>query len=139
EIFEGRTGTLRMLDENTLLTTMKPNTVVDLPDALENYEASLLLTKGNRYVSLVDARVEVSITESAKNYSAEPHLYTNLVAQAIVVNSLATRLMANFLIQFHIKNTPIEMKLFNDYDKALAWLQEKLVGDKPALPVEGKI
>jgi hypothetical protein len=130
EIFDGRTATLSMLDKNILLVTMKENAVVDVADTIENYEVAIRLASGNRYVSLVDARAFATITDEAKKHAAQPDMYEHVIAQAIVITSLATRLMANFLIQFHKKNKDVEMKLFNDYDKALNWLKEKLLEEQ---------
>jgi hypothetical protein len=43
---------------------------------------------------------------------------------------LASRLLANFLIQFHTRNKNAEMRLFNEYDAALKWVKEKIANDK---------
>lgn len=136
KIIEGKTATFSMLDKNILLVTMKENAEVELADAKENYEIAMRLTVGNRYVSFVDARNYATITDEARNFSTLPHVYANVIAQAIVVTSLASRLLVNFLIKVHNKNKDVEMKLFNDYNKALNWLNQKLVEDKAAVVVQ---
>jgi len=127
---EGKTATFSMLEQDILFVVMKEDAVVDIPEAKENQEIATHLTNGNRYASLVDARAFATITSEAKEYSARPEAYVNVVAQAIIVSSLANRLIATFLIRFHKKNKNVEMKLFNDYDVALDWLKEKLAEDK---------
>jgi hypothetical protein len=136
EIIDGKTATFSMLDKNILLVTMKENAEVELADAKENYEIAMRLAKGNRYVSFVDARNYATITDEARNFSTQPFVYASVIAQAIVVSSLASRLIANFLITFHKKNKDVEMQLFNDYNKALNWLKQKLVEDKAGVVVQ---
>jgi len=87
-------------------------------------------------VSFVDARNYATITDEARNFSTQPFVYASVIAQAIVVSSLASRLIANFLITFHKKNKDVEMQLFNDYNKALNWLKQKLVEDKAGVVVQ---
>lgn len=133
EIIDGKTATFSMLDKNILHVVMKEGAEVELADAKENFEIAVRLTAGERYVSFVDARNYATITDEARNFSTQPHVYANTIAQAIVVTSLASRLLVNFLIKVHKKNKNVEMKLFNDYDKALNWLKQKLAEDKAAV------
>jgi hypothetical protein len=130
ELIESKTATLSLVDGNMLLVTMKENAEVDLESTKENYEITMRLTQGKRYISLVDVRAYVTITDEAKKHATQPIMYTNVIAQAVVITSLATRLLANFLIRFTQNNKDVEMKLFNDYDVALNWLKEKLAADE---------
>ena len=130
ETIDCKTATLRMLDKSVLLVTMKEDAEVDLAAAIENYEAAMRLTNGSRYVSLVDARKYTTITDEGRKYALQDKMYTHVIAQAVVITSLATRLLANFLMQFTKKNKVVEMKLFNNYDVAFNWLQEKLVKEE---------
>jgi hypothetical protein len=126
EVIEAKTATLSFINNNTLLVVMKENEEVDLYAAKENYEIAMRLSKGNRYVTLVDARTYVTITDEAKKYAQQPHMYTYVIAQAVVINSLATRLLANFIIRFTQKHKDVDMRIFNDYEVAQKWLKEKL-------------
>ncbi|HXU28172.1 MAG TPA: hypothetical protein VN698_13155, partial [Bacteroidia bacterium] len=72
----------------------------------------------------------VTITDEARKHATQPHMYANVIAQAVVINSLATRLLANFLIRFTQNNKNVDMRLFNDYDTALNWLKEKRKAEK---------
>ncbi|HXD94381.1 MAG TPA: hypothetical protein VNX01_14340 [Bacteroidia bacterium] len=130
ETIDCNTATLRMLDKNMLLVTMKEDAEVDLAAAIENHEVAIRLTKGDKYLCLVDARVYTTITDEARKYAMNPEMYKHVIAQAVVITSLATRLLANFLMPFTKRNKIVEMKLFNDYDLAYNWLQEKLAKDE---------
>jgi hypothetical protein len=61
-----------------------------------------------------------TMTEEAKNYSAseESQLYTK--ANAIVINSFAAKLSANFFIKFNKPARPT--RIFNTVDEAVEWL-----------------
>jgi hypothetical protein len=118
-----------MLEKDVLLVVMKKDAVVAFDEAKENYEAALQLTSG-KYVVLVDARAEATTTEEGREFSTRKETYKNVIAQAIVIESLASRLLANFVIQLHRRNKNAEMKLFNDYDAALTWIKEKLEEEK---------
>ena len=129
-VIETKTTTMSMLEKDILLIVMKEGVVVDIPESDENYEAAMKLTNGNRYGALIDARHYVSLTNEAREHSSNPKFQTHVIAQAVVISSLASRLLANFLIQFHKRNKNAEMKLFNDYDAALNWLKEKIENER---------
>ena len=121
-----KTATFSMLEKDMLLVVMKEDAVVERQEAKENYEAAMQLTSGSKYVVLVDGRAHATITDEGREFSTRPETYKNVIAQAIVIESLASRLLANFVIQLHRRNKNAEMKLFNDHDAALAWIKEKL-------------
>ncbi|HTA62609.1 MAG TPA: hypothetical protein VK835_09145 [Bacteroidia bacterium] len=127
ETVEAKTATISFINNNTLLVVMRDEVEVDMEAAIENYEIAMRLSKGNRYISLVDARSYVTITDEAKKYATQPDMHINVIAQAVVITSLATRLLANFIIKFTQNNKDVDMRLFNDYEAAQKWLNEKLV------------
>ncbi len=130
EIIEAKVATFRMLEKRILLVVMKEDAIVDVSEVEENCKVSMQLTKGGRYGVLTDARFYASITNEARVASSTPAVNSNVIAQAVIITSLANRLLANFLIQFHKRNKNAEMKLFNDYDAALKWLKEKIREDE---------
>ena len=130
EIINGKTAMFSMLEQDILLVVMKEDAEVDVSDIRENYEIIMHITSGHRYASLVDARKFATITSEAREYSVQSEMHINIVAQAIVITSLASRLLANSWIQFFKKNNGTEIKLFDNYEIALGWLKEKLVENK---------
>ena len=125
-----KTATFSMLEKNILLVVMKEDAVVDLPETKEHYRVTMQLTAGERYAVLVDARFYATITEEAKEFSSNPDKYTHVIRQAIVIESLASRILANFLIQFFKRNKNVEMKLFTNYSLAMNWLKEKIAAEE---------
>lgn len=129
KVVETTTATFSMLEKDIMLIVMKEGAVVDVPEVKENYEATMQLVTGNRYATLVDALAYATITKEGREHSSAPEEYKNVIAQAVVLTSLANRILANFLMRFHQRKNNPEMKLFNDYDSALAWLKEKIAND----------
>ena len=126
EVIEAKTATFSMLEEKILFIIIKEDAVVDVPEAIENYHAALKLTNKKRFAALIDARHPATITKEAREYSANPEQYTHTIAQAVIVTSLANRILANFIMLFLKRNRTVEMKVFSDYNLALNWLKEKI-------------
>lgn len=98
---------------------------IELEDAVENLEAIHKIANGEKYCLLVDARVTVRVSPEARVHSAAANNHKNLIARAIIVNSLANKLVGNFLINYNKPNAPT--KLFSEEQKALDWLKEHVV------------
>lgn len=115
--------------EKQLLTFILLNGVeIDVPEVRENIEATKKLTQGTRYLTLVDARSEVSITKEAQKLGTKPEYSVNQIAQAIIATSVANRLIGNFLINFYKPASPT--KLFTNAKEALEWLNNCLKKEK---------
>lgn len=129
-------ATIRLRENGIVFFKLKEDAVVDLEEAKEIYNITMALTRGEKYSSLVDARATISLSKEAREWSAKPELHINLIAQAIIVSSLANRIIANFIIKFNRAKAP--MRLFSTEEKALEWLndqieiakEKELVGDK---------
>jgi hypothetical protein len=122
-----RTAEYSIVENNILHCRMLPDVEVDVADIEENLAATLALTLGKRYVVLVDARDGNGMTKDAMERVNQPKSYLNLIAQGIVVTSLANRLISNFIIRFHKPSSPTQ--LFPNEEQALAWLREHLAAD----------
>ena len=96
----------------------------DLQDAIEVDDLTYELVNGNPFVTVVDGRnVRSNMSHEARKHFATNKKITEIrKAQAIVVNSLHTKLIANFYMNFHKPSNPV--KIFNDFDKAEKWAME---------------
>lgn len=95
---------------------------IELADALQNHEATKMLTKSDRYLVLVDGRVNLSVSREARAYSAEAR--EDCIASAFLITSTANKLIGNFYINFNRPSTPT--RIFSTEIKATEWLQELL-------------
>jgi len=75
---------------------------------------------------IVDARdikVDVSIN-SIRFFTTDAAFNRKCKYQAIIVNSISVRLLANFYVNYMKKKS--NAKVFNNYDDALVWIEDKV-------------
>ena len=121
---EATTETLHLSFDGKLLTcTLIGDVEIDVHHVEADYEASKKLTEDKKYIVLVLASQHTSITSEAQKKSMTKEKYKNVVAQAIVVHSLAQRILGNFMIKFIKYSMPCQ--LFSSKEKAIDWLNEE--------------
>jgi hypothetical protein len=112
-----------IIEEGILRIHMLDGAEIDLEESKKLAKISMELTDNKKFVALIDARAKVVISKEAREWGSSPEGQGNLFAQAVIVTSLANRLIGNFIIQFH---KPIATtKLFSDEASALVWLKEQ--------------
>ena len=121
---EAFTETLHLTFDGKFLTcTLIGDVKIDIHHVEADYEASKKITEGKKFLSLVLASRNTSITPQAQKTSMQKEKFTHVIAQAIVIHSLAQRILGNFMIKF-IKY-PCPATLFTSKEKAINWLNEK--------------
>lgn len=75
----------------------------------------------NKMRVLVESGTYTDITKEAREFSAKPENNVFTLATAVVVKSLAHRIIINFLINF-TKKQAMKMKMFDNKEKAIEWL-----------------
>jgi hypothetical protein len=116
------------LAEGILVTRLIEGSEITLDNSVENFQKAMTLTGGKRYAAFTDARATVTISKEAMAFGSSEEANKMLIAQAILISSLANRLMGNFMIKFHKPKSPT--KLFSDEEEAMSWLREKLEAEK---------
>jgi hypothetical protein len=99
------------------------NAEIELADALQNYEATKILTKRDNYLVLVDGRVNLSVSREARTFAAQSK-NDGCTATAFIITSTANKLIGNFYINVNKPSTPT--KIFSSEDKAIEWLDSFL-------------
>jgi hypothetical protein len=107
-------------DGKMLVTELYDDLVIDVEDAVENFHSVLNLVNGKKFLSLVIVAPNSSITKEAREDANKADRYKLCIAQALVVNSLATRLLGNFMIRFLRTHCP--QRLFKNREEAVTWL-----------------
>ncbi|MCW3101952.1 MAG: hypothetical protein JWO09_392 [Bacteroidetes bacterium] len=92
---------------------------IELADALQNHEATKILTKNERHLVLVDGRVNLSVSREARTYAASKE-HQGSIATAMIITSTANKLIGNFYI--NVNKPEIPTKIFSSEEKALEWL-----------------
>lgn len=72
---------------------------------------------------LIDARNVKEVTREAREFFSSEEGYEQLSASAIMSDSFMPTSMANFLLKYNLKKTPIPIKLFRNIDDAVDWLK----------------
>lgn len=96
---------------------------IELSDALQNYEAAKILTKQDKYLILVDGRVDLSVSKEARAFAAQTK-NDGSTASAFIITSTANKLIGNFYININKPDKPT--KIFSSEEKAIEWLSSFL-------------
>ncbi len=118
-----KAATFSLMEDGILLISLLEGAEIELEESKLMQSTSLQITKGKKFVALVDARARVNVSKESREWGSTPEAQVNMLAQAIIVNSLPNRIVGNFIIKFH--NPSAKTKLFSDEESALAWLREQ--------------
>jgi hypothetical protein len=110
-------------DSNSRILRIKilEGSEIEIGDALQNREATKILTKGDRYLILVDGRVNLSVSREARAFAAQTQDDDGAIASAFVITSTANKLVGNFYI--NVNKPVVPTKIFSTEEKAIEWLQ----------------
>lgn len=75
---------------------------------------------GGQYLNLYEFEVNVDIDPEVREWASAPNGNKNTIADALVINSLAHKILANFYMKM---NKPVKpTKIFTSQKKAVDWL-----------------
>jgi hypothetical protein len=97
---------------------------IDIREAQAMHAFSLRHTKGRNYVTFFKAGPMLNVTREAREFGTNVLPHSGLVAQAILAQSLAHRILGNFMVRFNPGMA--EIKLFSNEQSAMLWLERKL-------------
>ncbi len=122
ESVEDRASTIEFWDNEIIFIKLKDNIQVELEDAQKQY----LFLKAkynniNKHIILVETGLDTSISKEAREFASKPESNEMTAATAVIVKSLAHRLIINFIIKLTHQQT-MKMKMFDDKQKAINWL-----------------
>jgi len=103
----------------------KDNTVLDVPEQLENLEAIKSVTSMKPTPFVVSAGKNVMITKDARDNAILIEPLSPINASAIVVQNLAYRLIAEFFIK--VQKPKMPYKIFTDKQNAYEWCKQFVV------------
>jgi hypothetical protein len=98
---------------------MQNGVTLDYEDALDNALVVKNITGGKKFLKLIDARSDFSITKEAQGYINEMDRKQTL-ARAVVKGSAFSNLMINFFSS--LSKPEIATRIFTDYEEAYKWL-----------------
>lgn len=113
-----------LLEEGVVNVIYKDNVIIELEDVVELRKVIADLTNNKYYVSVYEAGEHTSVSKEAREISPNDIHIKNRKALAIVVKSLAQRLISNFYRNANKSSYPI--KVFSSKEKALKWAKTHL-------------
>lgn len=122
ESYEQRASAIEFLDNSIVYIKLKDNTHIELEDSIKQFQ--LIHSKYdqiNKNLILVEIGNDCSISKEAREFGERPESNEMTKAMAVVVKSLAHRIIINFIIKF-TRQQSMKMKMFDDKQKAIEWL-----------------
>lgn len=94
---------------------------VDLEDSKEHYEIVKRVFKGVPGYVIPESGLNSTVTKEVRDFVNTIPAVSK--AEAIIINSLAQRIMSNFIIKFHSPGRKI--KVFNNLNVAVEWIKKQ--------------
>lgn len=117
-----RMATVEFYDNGIINFKLDDNTEVTLSDSKEQFEVLRSRYDGKtKFKILVEPGRYTSISKEAREFSTLPDSNAMTAANAVVVQSLAHRLVINFVITF-VQKQSMKMRMFDSKEKAIEWL-----------------
>lgn len=101
---------------------LKDGSHMEIEDSMEEYR---FLREKKDYlpmVFLINPGKDTTVSKEVRDFANSEAAAKITRAQAIVVDNLAHKIMANFIMRFY--KTSITIKVFSDREKALKWLRQ---------------
>ncbi|MBN8696897.1 MAG: hypothetical protein J0L87_10215 [Bacteroidetes bacterium] len=103
----------------------KDNTILDVPEQMENLEAIIKVTGNKPTPFVISAGKNVIITKEARDNALPLESLSPINASAIIVQNLAYRLIAEFFIKVQKPKNPY--KIFTDKENAIEWCKQFVI------------
>ncbi len=121
---ETQTASINLCDDGLVRVMLKKKSEIDVPQAQENINAYIQITDNKKYAFLIYAEDDsVVYTEEARRHAKLQEDTFLKSCMAIMVKTLAHKLVANFYLNFYKPNFPF--KVFNKMNDAEAWCLEQ--------------
>lgn len=111
-------------EEGFLRVVVKPDCEMGVEDARIDMKANLALTNSLKVPVMVDIRKLKYHSKEVRDFYASKEVAESIDAMAIVVESIATRMIGNFFIKINRPYFPT--KMFDNQFLAEQWLKEIL-------------
>ena len=117
-----RVSTVEFWNNGMIYIKIDDNCEIGIEDSRALYNFLLLKFNGkNKHRVLVNPGRYTEISKEARGFSQRPETNEMTLATAVLVNSLAHRIVINFIISV-IHQQTMKMKMFDKRKKAIEWL-----------------
>ena len=112
-------------DDGILQIEIKDNTYFEVKDADELIDAAKKIGGGKRFLNLIFTGKETLLDTKARSYSSSKEGSKYKLADAFVINTLAQKLIANFIVK--AQNPAVPTAFFQDEESAVKWLKKQSI------------
>ena len=114
-----RVSTNEVWDNGIIFMKLKDNVQVEYEDSVHQFEFLKERARGEHScLVLVEAGRYTNISKEAREFSTQPEINRYTKPTAVIVKSLAHRILINFIINFTRQQT-MKMRMFDDKEKAI--------------------
>lgn len=122
ESHRDRISTVEFWDNGIIFIKIDDNSEICLEDSKNQFNFLKSKFDGiNKHKVLVEPGRYSTITKEAREFSTVPQHNEMTIASAVIVKSLAHRIVINFIIGFTRQQT-MKMRMFDNKTKAIEWL-----------------
>jgi hypothetical protein len=115
-------STLQFWDNGIISIKLKDNIQVELEDSMKQHAFLKSKFDGiNKHIILVESGLYTTISTEAREFATKPESNEMTLATAVIVKSLAHRIIINFIINI-TNQQKMKMRMFEDRQKAINWL-----------------
>lgn len=114
--------TINILDNGITHVYVTGDTLIELKNIKEQYQfLKNRYDSKNKFIILVESGENSTLTKEAREFSSLPETNTMTLGTAVIVKSLAERLIINFMIKVLHQQT-MKLRMFDNKEKAINWL-----------------
>ena len=119
-VIDTRCSRIRLGEDGILRSAARPGVEMTLADTEEDVATGLKIAGGRKVPLLIITGGLRSMSREARNYFAGEAAAGLILAQAVVVGSAVSRIIANFFLRLTRASFPT--RLFTSEAEAMAWL-----------------
>lgn len=122
ESHRGRVSTTEFWDNGIIFIKLDDNSEVTLEDSKSHHAFLKAKFDGkNKMRVLTESGRYTTITKEAREFSTIPETNKMTLGSAVIIKSLAHRIVINFIISF-ARQQNMHMRMFENKEKAVEWL-----------------
>ena len=122
ESYQQRASAIEFWNNSIVYIKLNDNIQIELEDSKNQFQLINSKYDGvNKNLILVEIGNDCSISKEAREFGERPESNEMTKAMAVIVKSLAHRIIINFIMKF-TRQQGMRMRMFDDKQKAIDWL-----------------
>lgn len=123
ETFRDAVSVIEFWDNGIVFFRINDNAEVQLENSQFHFNTLLSRFDGkNKFRVLVETGEHATLSKEAREYASVPERTVAALGTAVIVKSIAHRLIINFIIKVMPSHANVKMRMFDKKEKAIEWL-----------------